>query len=166
MKLKPLSKSALPKALERAIHYRLLNEPWQAESICKDILNAEPDNQSAIRTLILAITDKFESTENSGVPELRELVLRLEDEYEQYYYKGIIAERLGKSILSRATPRVRYIAHDHIQEAMRCYEKAESLAHDKQNEDSRLRWNACIRMIDEFNLQPAPESEPERPFME
>ena len=34
--LKPLSKDAIPAALSKAERYRLLNEPWQAESICRD----------------------------------------------------------------------------------------------------------------------------------
>ena len=43
--LKPLSPDSIPNALEKAKHYRLLNEPWQAESIFRDILNIEPNHQ-------------------------------------------------------------------------------------------------------------------------
>ena len=32
--LKPLSREAIPRALEKAERYRLLNEPAEAESIC------------------------------------------------------------------------------------------------------------------------------------
>ena len=39
--LKPLSQDAIPKALERADRYRLLNEPAEAESICLDILEGK-----------------------------------------------------------------------------------------------------------------------------
>ena len=46
--LKPLSKEAIPKALERAERYRLLNEPVEAESICRDVLHVEPGNQQAL----------------------------------------------------------------------------------------------------------------------
>ena len=45
--LKPLSPSAIPAALAKAERYRLLNEPEQAESICEDILAAQPDNRAA-----------------------------------------------------------------------------------------------------------------------
>jgi hypothetical protein len=58
--LKPLSKEAIPAALEKAVRYRLLNEPAEAESICLDVLQADPDNQEAIVTLLLALTDRFE----------------------------------------------------------------------------------------------------------
>jgi hypothetical protein len=57
--LKPVSQSAIPDALERAHRYRLLNEPWQAESICLDVLNVDPGNQTAAVTLLLALTDQF-----------------------------------------------------------------------------------------------------------
>ena len=57
--LKPLSKEAIPAALEKAERYRLLNEPAEAESICLDVLTADPENQQAIITLLLAVTDRF-----------------------------------------------------------------------------------------------------------
>ena len=52
--LKPLSRDAVPGALERATRYRLLNEPGEAESICLDVLQVDPDNQEAIVILLLA----------------------------------------------------------------------------------------------------------------
>ena len=56
----PLS---VPEAIKKAEHYRLLNDPEQAESICLDILEVDPDNQEALVTLILALTDQFGVTE-------------------------------------------------------------------------------------------------------
>ena len=53
--LKPLSREAIPAALEKAHRYRLLNEALEAESICRDILAADPVNQEATVTLLLAI---------------------------------------------------------------------------------------------------------------
>ena len=58
--LKVLSREAIPKALERAERYRLLNEPGEAESICIDVLRVEPDNRQAVVMLLLALTDQFE----------------------------------------------------------------------------------------------------------
>ena len=57
--LKSLTREAIPAALEKAHRYRLLNEPEQAESICEDVLRIDPDNQDALATLILALTDRF-----------------------------------------------------------------------------------------------------------
>ena len=64
--LKTLSPDALPRALEKAVRYRLLNEPGEAASICLDVLAADADNQDAAATLLLALTDQFELEE--GLP--------------------------------------------------------------------------------------------------
>ena len=40
--LKQLSKDAIPAALEKALRYRLLEEPAEAESICQDVLSIDP----------------------------------------------------------------------------------------------------------------------------
>ena len=48
-------------ALEKAERYRLLNEPILAESICLDILDADPQNAKAVVTMLLAITDRSSS---------------------------------------------------------------------------------------------------------
>jgi hypothetical protein len=40
--LKPLTPEAVPSALEKAMRYRLLHEPGEAESICLDVLAVEP----------------------------------------------------------------------------------------------------------------------------
>ena len=47
MELKRLGSEAIPGALAKAERYRLLNEPEQAESICLDILAADPKNREA-----------------------------------------------------------------------------------------------------------------------
>jgi hypothetical protein len=51
--LKPLLKTVVPAALEKAKHYRLLNEAVEAESICLDIIEIEPDNQNALNMKFL-----------------------------------------------------------------------------------------------------------------
>ncbi len=47
--LKRLSTSAIPAALAKAERYRLLNEPEEAQSICEDVLAADPVNFDAVR---------------------------------------------------------------------------------------------------------------------
>ena len=42
--LKPISKESIPAAIEKAERYRLLDEPNLAESICLDILEADPQS--------------------------------------------------------------------------------------------------------------------------
>ena len=165
LQLKPLSKESIPKALIRAKHYRLLNEPWQAESICRDILTVDPDHQLARLYLILAITDQFAAGKSTSYLEARELCDQLTSEYERNYYRGIIEERSGKSILKRTTPRVKYIAYEYYRNAMGFFEKAEKI-HPEGNQDAVLRWNACVRGIQEFKLEPSPDEDRVQPFLD
>src|SRR3990170_1625698 len=95
--LKPLSPDSIPRALEKAERYRLLNEPSEAESICEDILQIEPENQKALITLVLALTDQFQS--GSGIHHAQEVTQRIQGDYQKAYYAGIICERRGKALL-------------------------------------------------------------------
>ena len=166
LELKKLSKDSIPNALNKARRYRLLNEPWQAESISRDVLSVDPSNRLAILNSILAISDQFNTSTSGKFPRAKELCGQLKDPYEQHYYRGIIEERSGSASLKRTGPRKRYIAYNHYRKAMDFYAQAESV-HPEENEDSVLRWNACVRAIEEFNLEPSPDvKHPPQPFME
>src|SRR3954469_11131088 len=98
--LKPLSAEAIPAALDKAERYRLLNEPGEAESICLDVLQVDPENQDALITLLLALTDQFPHESSSKVvARAGELAARLTEEYDRAYYSGIIRERRAKAVL-------------------------------------------------------------------
>ncbi len=145
-KLKPLSAEAIPAALEKATCYRYLNEPVEAESICLDILEVEPENQQALMTLILALTDQFANELSQPFAKAREAVQRLTDNYCRNYYRGIICERRAKVHFGRGNPGSGHLAYDWFRQAMSAYEKAldQRLA---GNDDAVLRWNACARTI-------------------
>ncbi|MEY2487632.1 MAG: hypothetical protein QOH39_3280 [Verrucomicrobiota bacterium] len=149
--LKPMSKEAIPSALEKAMRYRLLNEPSEAESICLDVLQIDPENKDAIVTLLLAVTDRF--TKGYGVSETqaKELLARIKDEYERAYYSGIFAERRAKAKLTQNTPDCRFQAYDLFCEAMSWFEKAEKIR-PPGNDDPLLRWNTCARIINRNKL--------------
>jgi hypothetical protein len=142
--LKTLSTEAIPRSLEKAERYRLLNEPAEAESICLDVLRIEADNQRALVTLLLALSDQF----NGGfeVDRARALLPRLRDEYDRAYYAGIICERRAKARLHRGGPGCESAAYEGLREAMSWYEKAEALS-AAGNDDAMLRWNTCARII-------------------
>ena len=57
--LKRISTAGITEAIAKAQLYRSLNEPEEAESICRDILAIEPQHQLALRLLGLALTDQF-----------------------------------------------------------------------------------------------------------
>ena len=161
--LKPLSKDAIPAALEKAMRYRLLNEPTEAESICQDVLGIAPDHQQALTTLLLAITDRFDRGYAVGVAKAQELLTQLRDPYERAYYAGIIAERRAKAYLKQNTPGAEFDACELLREAMSWFEKAESLR-PADNDDALLRWNACARIIMANKLEPRPASATELPL--
>jgi hypothetical protein len=153
--LKPLSVESIPGALAKAERYRLLHEPVQAESICEDILQIQPDNQQALVMLLLAITDRFDK--ELAVGKARALLTRLQSDYDRSYYEGIISERVGHARLGQGGPGSGTKAYESFREAMICYERAEDLR-PAGNDDSVLRWNTCARFLNSHqHLEPQPE---------
>lgn len=154
--LKPLSHEGVAAALERARHYRALNEPREAESICRDILGAEPRNQEAHVLMILSLTDQFVEKLGPAVEEATTLVSELTSGYERHYYSGIIAERRAKAQLTRGAPGSGHVAYEGLRKAMEWYELAER-ERPQGDDNAILRWNTCARLImQEHQLQPAP----------
>ena len=163
-KLKPLSKDAIPAALEKATRYRLLNEPGEAESVCLDVLSAEPDNQNALVTLLLALTDRFAKGYGIGDRRAEQILPRLRNEYDRAYYAGIVEERRAKARLHQGTPGASFTAFEELRDAMSHYEKAEALR-SPGNDDVLLRWNACVRLIKNNRLE-ARSEEALEPYLE
>jgi hypothetical protein len=161
--LKRLSKEGIPAALEKADKYRLLNEPREAESICLDVLDADPNNQKALVNLLLARTDQF----GHGVApeEAREALARLSDDYKRAYYAGIILERQAKATMNRGIPGAKFDAYEWLEEAMDQFEKAEKLR-PSGNDETILRWNACARIIMKNKLAPRNEEGFVQPMLE
>ncbi len=145
-KLERISKQAVPAALEKAERYRLLNEPLQAESICLDVLEVDPDNQKAIVTLLLSLSDQFGSSTPADLERARGLLPGLRSEYERAYYAGLIAERRATSLLEQRSGRRGEAAYELYHEAITWYEKARALA-PPGHDDAILRSNTCVRII-------------------
>lgn len=142
--LKPISPDAISEALAKVERYRLLNEPWQAESICHDVLRIDPENQHALVMLLLTLTDQF----GKGIKPsaARELLPRLAGDYERAYYAGIVAERWAEALLRQGSPGAGFTAYQSLREAMEQYERAEALR-PSGNDDAILRWNTCARIL-------------------
>jgi len=156
--LKPLSREAVPRALEKAERYRLLNEPVEAESIASDVLALDPANQKALVTLLLALTDQF-AAGRGDTGEARALLPRLTDSYERSYYAGIICEKRAKAHHERGNPGSGFVAYDLFRQAMDWYEKAEAIR-PPGNDDAVLRFNTCARILArDPDLRPAPQEE-------
>ena len=147
--LKPISQQAIPGALAKAERYRLLNEPGESESICRDVLRTDPRNQEALVMLILALTDQFGRKPGVNVGHARDLLPQLSQEYDRHYYAGVISERWAKAQLRASAPGV--LAYHWLREAMESFEKAMDLQHAR-HEEAVLRWNACARLLNQEEI--------------
>lgn len=153
--LKPISRDAIPRALQKAERYRFLNQSWAAESICLDILKVDPGNQQVLVTLVLALTDLQSGVAAAGVKKAKEYLAQITDEYQRAYYSGMVAERRGQALLAKGGMGSGGMAYDSLREAMQWYERAEQLR-PAGNDDAILRWNTCARVLDgNSNLAPA-----------
>ena len=144
LRLKPISREGIPEAIAKVELYRNLNEPGEAESICRDILALEPDNQAALRLLGLAITDQFKGDASDRYAEAESAFRNLNDRYERLYYLGILHEREAKAQLNAG--RMAHTVLPGFEEAMRCFEEAEAVR-PPNNDDAILRWNRCLRIL-------------------
>jgi tetratricopeptide (TPR) repeat protein len=140
--LKRLSPKNLDAALDRARHYRDLNQPEEAESICRDVLDVDPHHQEARKTLGLALTDRFPRHWHSLFEEATASFEKLTSEYERTYYTAVAWERLAKAQLDQG--QAHNAAHA-FERALELYERAQELSPDAA--DPILRWNRCVRAL-------------------
>ena len=155
--LKKLTPQGVARALGKVERYRLLNEPEEAESICRDVLDADPTNQEALVDLLLSLTDQLANEVQGALAEAQAIVPRLDGEYARAYYAGVICERRGSALLRRGMAGSGPVAYDWYRQAMAHYEKAQELR-PAGNDDPLVRWNTCVRIIGRHRLKPAPES--------
>jgi hypothetical protein len=144
LKLKPISRAGIAEAISKVEVYRYLNEPGEAESICRDILAVEPDNQTALRLLGLAITDQFTGEVSDRYTEAESVFCGLTGEYERVYHLGILRERKAKAQLSAGRPP--HTVFPIFEEAMGLFERAEKIR-PPNNDEAILRWNRCVRLL-------------------
>lgn len=157
--LKSISVQSIPEALAKVERYRLLNEPALAESICLDILSVVPDHQQALISLLLTRTDQFDLQVPAKTAQ--EVLARIQGDYEQAYYAGIIWERVGHARMRQGGGRDGASAYHAMREAMTHYEKAMNFA-APGNDDAILRWNTCARVIMQNpKVRPLPEEDRE-----
>ena len=153
--LKPLSQKGIAAALAKAERYRLLGEPWEAESICRDILAVDRENQEALRELIGAIAQQIGSGLGGDVSETARLISELKSEFDRAYYSGIVQERRAKELLAHGTLGVGPAVYELLVKAMDHYENAQAVS-APSDDSAILRWNTCARVIMRNDLKPAP----------
>jgi hypothetical protein len=156
-KLKPISKEAIPRAIQKAERYRLINQSWAAESICRDVLEIDPTNQRVLVTFVLALTDQLADDYGHTLQVVRETLPRIADPYQRAYYTGIASERSAQALMHRGGMGSGAMAYDALRDAMSWYERAEGIR-PPGNDDAILRWNTCARLIS-GNSQLGPHTE-------
>jgi hypothetical protein len=142
--LKSISKAGIAEASAKVELYRYLNEPEEAESICRDILAVEPKHQLALRLLGLTITDQFIGGASDRYLEVEEIFQRLADPYERVYYSGLLHERRAKAQLRAGQPPHTLLPL--FERALRYFGEAEKIR-PAGNDDAILRWNRCVRLL-------------------
>jgi hypothetical protein len=143
--LKRISRDTLSGALAKAERYRLLHEPEEAESICRDVLTVAPANQQAIVSLILALTDQI-GHDSQAFGKALDTIDCLQGPYERAYYAGIAWERRAKARHAGGGQGADHYVYEWILKAMNLFEQAEPLR-PPDNDDALLRWNACVRYL-------------------
>jgi hypothetical protein len=143
---KPISHDSVSGALAKVERYRLLNEPTEAESICRDILDIEPDNQQALIDLVLALTDQIPH-DSHCFTEAMAVTKRLRGAYDRAYYAGICWERRAKGRHHKGGHGAQQHVYEWLVEALNLFDEAQRLR-PSGNDDAVLRWNACVRYLD------------------
>src|ERR1700692_4520291 len=142
--LKAIPRAGIGEAIAKAELYRYLNEPEEAESICRDILAADPKHMLGLRTLGLAITDQFTGGRSDRYAEVEKIFQSLADAYERNYYTGLLCERRVKAQLRAG--RAPHTLLPLLERALQCFGEAER-SHPPGNDDAILRWNRCVRLL-------------------
>jgi hypothetical protein len=142
--LKKISADAIPAAIRTAEHYRNLNEPSEAESICRDILAVDEHNQMALRLFGLSLTDQFTGHDTDPYNEAERAFASLEDPYQRLYYTGLLRERRAKAELRIGRPSYEVTAL--LRDALTCFEQAATIR-PSGNDEALLRWNHCVRLV-------------------
>jgi len=159
---KTISRNSIPAALEKVQHYRYLNQAEEAESICRDVLAADLENQLGLRMLGLCITDQFTGGTLDRMRDAQACFEKLSSNYERSYYLGILYERHAKAQMSAGHHPHSMLAS--FEKAMECFAEAEKIR-PQGNDDALLRWNRCVRLMqgmpeagdqEEFELGDAP----------
>jgi tetratricopeptide (TPR) repeat protein len=146
--LKKLPAHELDTAVQKAMLYRELNQPEEAESICHDVLDVDGKHQNALRVLGLAITDRLGEPVVGLFEEAMKVFAKLDGEYDRVYHEGVAWERLGKAHLRRGEGHGALTALEH---ALDHFERAEKVA-PSGNPDAVLRFNRCVRLLRSHEL--------------
>ena len=107
--------------------------------------------------LLLALSDQCGEASGAAL-RAQQLARGLQNEYERWYYSGLVAERRARAHLKRGGAATDGI-YDWLMDALDCFERAERVR-PAGNDDAILRWNTCVRVLQRHpQLRPSSEIE-------
>ena len=134
--LKMLTHEGIESALSKAERYRLLNEPVEAASICRDVLAVDPGNQHAYVSLSLSLSDQY-ALHTDPSREIEVLAAKLTDPFEKAYFTGLALERRAKALFRQRGANIG--TNSTVPDGR--------IASACSNKCPLLRWNACARFL-------------------
>ena len=155
--LKPISHDSVAGALAKAERYRLLNEPNEAESICRDILEIEPGNQAGPGQSHPG-ADRPDSARRHAFADALATVVapatRPTTAPTTPASRGSAGPR--RATAAAATAPSARLRMD--RQGPASYSRQPSRSAPRGNDDALLRWNACVRFLNHHReLAPAVE---------
>ena len=124
--LKVISRAGIAEAIAKAELYRYLNEPEEAESICRDILSVDSGHQLARRLLGLSITDQFTGYAGDRYTEVEEIFKSLRDRVRtRPTTPGFCTNAAPRCSSAAAIPRT--FCCRSSKQAMKCFAEAEKI---------------------------------------
>ena len=145
MELKTIEKADLDAALAAAQNSWSELRADNAESICLDILEADPGNQSALELLLRSRIELLKKGLPRGVAQAEELIPRLESDFDKAFFSGMLREGQARYLLEKRGRQSSNVAYSWFRQAMEDYEEA--LSKNPGRIEPKLHWNACVRTI-------------------
>lgn len=156
MDLKILETGEIDAALAAAEACWSRSEVEVAQSICQDILEADPDHPTALELLFLSRVALLSKGLPKGVERAQELIPRFGSEFDRAFFSGVLRETQARYLLERRGRHSSFVAYSWFRHAMDDFDEASTK--DPNRPEPRLHWNACLRTL-QANPQcvPAPE---------
>lgn len=162
--LQPGPRLAVPAALRRALRHLLLQEPAEAEVLCREVLRFDPANPRAATLLIRSLARQIRGLRTPEVALALEALALLPSAEERSYHSGLICEAQGRAVLEQGGPASGFRAFDSLHEAMRWYARVLEAGSVRSGE-AGVRWQACAFLIQRHRLVGETEDAGE-PFLE
>ena len=93
----------------------------------------------------------FDGSGAGRMKEAKGYLARITSAYQRAYFAGLVVEKQGRGALQRGMGGA--FAYTCLREAMEHYERANELK-EPGNDEAILRWNCCVRTIQEHGLRP------------